>query len=144
MIILHCKVHTLGFNGKVLLCSKTDKYKQPMRPLKVTASHFQNIFNDSKWWRYWRRFDLWTEKIPLRRKWQPTSIFLLGKSHGQRSLVGCSPWGHTESDTTEVTKHSTLGRICLYHLGSLRKVELKIGIVRILAVVSLYLQQISM
>ena len=38
-----------------------------------------------------------------RRKWQPTPVFLPGESHQRRSLVGCSPWGHTESDTTEVT-----------------------------------------
>ena len=38
-------------------------------------------------------FDLWIGKIPWRRKWQPTLVFLSGKSHGQRSLVGCSPWG---------------------------------------------------
>ena len=36
-----------------------------------------------------------------RRKWQPTPAFLPGESHGQRSLVGYSPWGHQESDTTE-------------------------------------------
>ena len=46
-------------------------------------------------------FDPWVGKIHWRRKWQPTSVFLPGKSHGQRSLVGCSPWGHEESDTTE-------------------------------------------
>ena len=39
--------------------------------------------------------------MPWRRKWQPTPIFLPGKSHGQRSLVGYSPWGSKESDTTE-------------------------------------------
>ena len=38
-----------------------------------------------------------------RRKWQPTPVFLPGESHGQRSLVGCSPRGRTESDTTEAT-----------------------------------------
>ena len=38
-----------------------------------------------------------------RRKWQPTPVFLPGESHRRRSLGGCSPWGHTESDTTEVT-----------------------------------------
>ena len=38
-----------------------------------------------------------------RRKWQPTPVFLPGESQGQRSLVGCSPWGPTESDTTEAT-----------------------------------------
>ena len=39
-----------------------------------------------------------------RRKWQPTPVFLPGESQGQGSLVGCCPWGHTESDTTEVTQ----------------------------------------
>ena len=38
-----------------------------------------------------------------RRKWQPTPVFLPGESQGQGSLVGCRLWGHTESDTTEVT-----------------------------------------
>ena len=38
-----------------------------------------------------------------RRKWQPTPAFLPGESQGERSLVGCRRWGHTESDTTEVT-----------------------------------------
>ena len=36
-----------------------------------------------------------------RRQWHPTPVLLLGKSHGQRSLVGCSPWGRQESDMTE-------------------------------------------
>ena len=52
--------------------------------------------------RYRRRgFNPWVRKIPWRRKWQPTSVFLPGKSHGQRSLVGYSPWGCKESDITE-------------------------------------------
>ena len=45
-------------------------------------------------------FDPWVEKIPWRRKWQPTSVFMPGKSHGQRSLAGYSPWGHKELDRT--------------------------------------------
>ena len=40
-------------------------------------------------------------KIPWRRKWQPTPAFLPGKSHGWRTLVGYSPWGCKEMDTTE-------------------------------------------
>ena len=36
-----------------------------------------------------------------RRQWQPTPVLLPGKSHGRRSLVGCSPWGREESDMTE-------------------------------------------
>ena len=39
--------------------------------------------------------------MSMRRKWQPTPVFLPEKSHGQRSLVGYSPWGHKELDTTE-------------------------------------------
>ena len=46
-------------------------------------------------------FHLWVRKIPWSRKWHPSSVFLPGKFHGQRSLVGYSPWGHKESDTTE-------------------------------------------
>ena len=38
-------------------------------------------------------FNPWVGKIPWKRKWQPTSVFLPGKSHGQRNLVGYSPWG---------------------------------------------------
>ena len=36
-----------------------------------------------------------------RRQWHPTPVLFPGKSHGWRSLVGCSPWGRKESDTTE-------------------------------------------
>ena len=44
--------------------------------------------------RCWRhRFDSWVRKMPWRRKWQPTPVFLPGKSHGQRNLAGYSPWG---------------------------------------------------
>ena len=50
-----------------------------------------------------RRFGFipWVRKIPWRRKWQPTPVFLLGESLGQRSLVGYSPQGCKELDTTE-------------------------------------------
>ena len=47
-------------------------------------------------------------KIPWRRKWPPTPVFLPEKSHGQRSLVVYSPRGHKESDTTEQLTHTTL------------------------------------
>ena len=48
-----------------------------------------------------RWFHPWVWKIPWRRKWQPTPVFLLGKSHGWRSLVGYCPKGCKELDTTE-------------------------------------------
>ena len=49
----------------------------------------------------------WNAKVEslCRRKWQPTPVSLPGKSHGQRSLVGCSPWGLKESYTTEQLTH---------------------------------------
>ena len=48
----------------------------------------------------------WVRKIPWRREWQPTAVFLLGESHGQRSLAGYSLWDHKELDVTEATKHT--------------------------------------
>ena len=47
------------------------------------------------------RFNPWVGKILWRRKWQPTPVLLAGKSHGRGSVVGYSPWGLKESDTTE-------------------------------------------
>ena len=86
------------------------------------------------------RFDPWVGNIPWRRAWQFTPIPLPGESHGQRNLAGYSPWGHRESDTTEVTEHAciytyihvfththtymytyinTLLYICIFTLGSI-------------------------
>ena len=44
------------------------------------------------------RLDPWARKIPWSRKWQPTPVFLLGKSHGERSLEAYHPWDCKESD----------------------------------------------
>ena len=49
------------------------------------------------------RFDPRVGRIPWRRKWQPSPVFLPGKSHGQRSLAGYNPRGRKESDMTERT-----------------------------------------
>ena len=46
-------------------------------------------------------FDPWVRKIPWKRSWQPTLVFLPGESHGQRSLAGYSSWGHKELESTE-------------------------------------------
>ena len=51
------------------------------------------------------RFDPWVRKIPRRRAWQPTTVFLSGEPHGWRSLAGCGPQGHKESATTEQLTH---------------------------------------
>ena len=51
-------------------------------------------------------FDPWAGKVPWRRAWQSTPVFLPGESLGQRSLEGYSPQGHKQSDVTEATEHS--------------------------------------
>ena len=53
-----------------------------------------------------RQYNSWVGKIPRRRAWQPTPVFLPGEPHGQRSLAGYSPWDHKESDMTEATWHT--------------------------------------
>ena len=47
------------------------------------------------------RFDAWVQKMPWRRPWQPTPVFLSGESHGQRSLAGYGPQDCKGLDTTE-------------------------------------------
>ena len=74
------------------------------------------------------RFDPWVGKIPWRRKWQPTPVFLPGESHGQKSMVGYSPRGCKEStrlrDLTFTSKygayHSLLISIQCRSVGQLR------------------------
>ena len=46
-------------------------------------------------------FNMLSKSVIRRRQWHPTPVLLPGKSHGWRSLVGCSPWGRSESGTTE-------------------------------------------
>ena len=50
-------------------------------------------------------FDPWVGTIPWRRAWQPAPVFFSGESHGQRSLVGYSPWGRSELDMIEQLTH---------------------------------------
>ena len=51
-------------------------------------------------------FDPWVGKIPQRREWQPNPVSLPGEFHGQRSLVGYSPWGCEELDITDQLTHT--------------------------------------
>ena len=91
------------------------------------------------------RFDPWVGKIPWRRAWQLTAVVLPRESHGQRSLAGYSPWGHTELDMTEqLSFHFTLQRnnstsdklwlclivylihICLFQLGAKKTLHINL------------------
>ena len=56
-------------------------------------------------------FNPWIRKILSRRAWQPTTVFLLEESHGQRRLAGYSPWGCKELDTTKATYHARIGEM---------------------------------
>ena len=84
---------------------------------------------------YIPRFNLWVGKISWRRKWQPPPVLLPGKSHGRRSLVGHSPWGHKESDPSEGLNFLSsfhwlqgLGIFGDYHLDYLIVLKSKVGI----------------
>ena len=56
-------------------------------------------------------FNPWVGKIPWKRKWTPTSVFLPGKSHGQRSLEGYSPWGHKRVGRDLISKQQLCARV---------------------------------
>ena len=69
-----------------------------------------SLLTQLPWWFRWSRiclqfrrpgFSPWVEKMPWRRKWYPTPLFLPGESHGQRHLAGYTPWDCKQSDTTE-------------------------------------------
>ena len=53
-------------------------------------------------------FSPWIGKIPWRREWQPTPVFVPGEFHGQRILAGYSPWGHKELDMPERLTHTLI------------------------------------
>ena len=61
-------------------------------------------------------FDLWVGKIPWRRKWLPTPVFFPGEFHGQRSLVGYSPWGSKES-TRLSTRRTSDRKLLIWNLN---------------------------
>ena len=83
----------------------------------IIISFFRSRF---PWWlrqyriylQYGRpRFDPWVGKLPGRRAWQPMPVFLPGKSCGQRSPMGYSPWGRKEWDATEHTHTHSFVRL---------------------------------
>ena len=86
-------------------------------------------------------FSPWVRKIPWRRAWQPTSVFLPGESHGQRSLASHSPLGCTELSMTKAAQHIAHSRACLcvyiYHILLIRlSVDRHLGSFHILAIVN--------
>ena len=84
----HCRRWLQPWNEKTLAPWKKS-YDQPRKHMEK-RHYFANKGPSSQ-----------SYGFSWRRKWQPTPVFLLGESQGQRSLVGCCLWGCTESDTTE-------------------------------------------
>ena len=92
-------------------------------------------------------FDPRVGKIIWRRAWQPIPVFLPGESHGQRNLMGYSPWGHQELDMTKVTAHT--GQSLLYskviqfytYICSFLNILFHDGLMRRLAIVPWAIQQ---
>ena len=78
-------------------CITNKKHDNIVNSLQLNKK--KNCLKYRRWGR--RRFNPWVRKIHWRRKWQTTPVFLPGKSHGQRSLVGYHPKGCKESNTTE-------------------------------------------
>ena len=98
---------TQGLNLGLLHCMQILYHLSHQRSPRTLLEIFKKL---PRW--HSGRFDPWVRKIPWSRKWQPTP-FLSEKFQGQRSLVGCSLWGHKESDMAEHT-HT------LIHTQSLR------------------------
>ena len=98
--ITMCK--TDGGNPKLVLCDSLEGWDRSSRGRGHMYTYGQFLRGLSVCLQWGRPgFDPWVGKIPWRRKWQPTPVFLPGESHGRRSLVGYSPWGRKESDTTD-------------------------------------------
>ena len=97
--------------GKESACNAGDPVSIPVqgRSAREGIGYHSSILGLPLWLR-WQRihlqcgrpgFDPWVGKIPWRREWQPTPVFLPGESLGQRNLASCSPWGRKDLDTTE-------------------------------------------
>ena len=83
-----------GLDTYILKCTKSYIFRKLGLPMQCSGEEFACQYSRCG-------FNPWVGKISWRRKWQPTPVFLPEKSHGLRSLVGCSPRDHKELDTTE-------------------------------------------
>ena len=106
--------HFWNVSGCGMSCWKDVDHEIPNTKLVripwIKTSSLRFPFKQCPWWLRWQTvclqcrrlgFDPWVWKIPWRRAWQPTLVLFLGESHGQRSLIGYSPWGLKELDMTE-------------------------------------------
>ena len=103
ILVIKLKEEVAGKNGSMFERQCFWRLSKPSELIDITSVSFE-----LPWWlRRWRiclqcrrlEFNPWAGKIPWRRKWPPTPVFLPGESQGQRSLVGYRPWGRTKSQT---------------------------------------------
>ena len=101
------KCHLLEDQDHLLYLASSPPFSPPLTLRLSLMQRFGDMNEGLPWWlRRWsvclqcRRpgFSPWVGKISWRRKWQPTPVFLPGKSHGWRSLAGYSPWGCKKLD----------------------------------------------
>ena len=114
----HCLLANTNSENELVLDLKLDSIHELYKTLNIEdacvcrgrKAYEMLCWEQIQWWIRWcrvrlqcgrPRFDAWVRMIPWRREWLPTPVFLPGESHGQRNLVGYSPWGHKESDTIE-------------------------------------------
>ena len=104
----HIIVGTTVINLTLKIKLQTRKEVRKSWRMVTTAFSFtvlplphSHVLNNYTHFRSRSLIDPWVGKFPWRRKRLPTAVFLPGEFHRQRSLVGYSPWGHKESDTTE-------------------------------------------
>ena len=96
-VLNRCLHFIFGISYRFFICFKND------------SENFSDYFCDDHFWQGLSfSSDLWCVCVCVcvcvwRKKWQPSPVFLPGESQGRGSLVGYRLWGHTESDTTEVT-----------------------------------------
>ena len=132
---IYIYTHTVQLHARFLVYILVDIYIQYIAQYtQCLASQVAQVLknppaNVGRLKRCW--FNSWVGKILWRRAWQPTLIFLPEESHGQKSLAGCSPWGHTESDMTEGTQHAHMSSIqyiylvdkCIYLLAYILEIQ---------------------
>ena len=120
---LFCKVFFIDFVSEIYLDLNAKK-KYILKGERSWQKIFSPIHKSHWCFPLWASLqcgrpglDPWGGKIPWRRAWQPTPVFLPGESPGKRNLVGYSPWGHKESDTTEqLSTFSSLSLQILFFL----------------------------
>ena len=88
-------------SGRAAIWTQMTEQQQSSYGLPRAASCKETACQYRNWRRH--RFSPWVEKIPWKRAWKPTAVFLPGESHRWRSFAGYSPLSHKDLDTTEAT-----------------------------------------